>query len=367
MWPWPNTTLFSGHRGSGADTSYSGQTILENCSLSFAHAAKMGVDFIELDVQMSKDGIPVVYHDWTVRVDAVGGSAAATSVALRIPVGHMDAEQLRSLAQHPTRCVCGLSHGARRLYDECAWARGKGEASLANARDTCSHLGDRAALHKAAARRLSIFGIDTTPATLLRVGDTFDGHGLRDGGTGGGIPSLASILNASSLPRLCGVNIELKYPSAEEIELLGLRVPSHSDFVAAVLRVVAIVAPDRRIMYSSFDPDVAKIARETAPTTTPVLFLTEGDGGAAAADPRLRSFQAALEWASDAALDGVVTHVAPVLRAPAEAVAAARERGLALATYGRQNNEIANVILQKSNGVDMIILDDARVARALMC
>ena len=205
-----------------------------------------------------------------------------------------------------------------------------------------------------------------TPDTLARVSDVLDGHGLRNSGSGGGggVPSLASVLGAASLSRACGVNVELKYPTAEEICLLGLRVPSRAAFVAAVLRVVAECG-SRRIIYSSFDPDVAQIARETAPATTPVLFLTEGDGGTNLADPRMRSFEAAIEWASTAALDGIVTHCAAVLRAPAAAVAAARERGLALATYGRANNDKAAAQVQRDAGVQMIILDDARVARAL--
>ncbi|MGI6695318.1 MAG: glycerophosphodiester phosphodiesterase [Christensenellales bacterium] len=35
----------------------------ENTLIAFEEAARLGVDMIELDVQISKDGIPVLYHD----------------------------------------------------------------------------------------------------------------------------------------------------------------------------------------------------------------------------------------------------------------------------------------------------------------
>jgi glycerophosphoryl diester phosphodiesterase len=45
-----------GHRGVAAHAP-------ENTLASFAEAARMGVNWIELDVQLSSDGVPVVFHD----------------------------------------------------------------------------------------------------------------------------------------------------------------------------------------------------------------------------------------------------------------------------------------------------------------
>ena len=50
-----NTKIF-GHRGSAG-------THPENTMISFQQACKDGADGIELDVQLSKDGVPVVIHD----------------------------------------------------------------------------------------------------------------------------------------------------------------------------------------------------------------------------------------------------------------------------------------------------------------
>ena len=144
-------TLFSGHRGSGADGSFDDQSILENCILSFSHAAAAShLNFVELDVQLSADGVPVVYHDWTVRVDALG--AGLRSVALRVPIGHMDAAQLQCLAQLPSRCSRGLSNGAQRVYSELQWARGNKNDDTPVLRKCEQHVDDRVLLHSMAAR-----------------------------------------------------------------------------------------------------------------------------------------------------------------------------------------------------------------------
>ena len=46
------------HRGASAECP-------ENTVAAFERAVADGCDAIELDVQLSRDGIPVVFHDWT--------------------------------------------------------------------------------------------------------------------------------------------------------------------------------------------------------------------------------------------------------------------------------------------------------------
>jgi glycerophosphoryl diester phosphodiesterase len=50
--------LFIAHRGASADAP-------ENTSAAFRRALALGVDGIELDVQVSRDGVPMVFHDTT--------------------------------------------------------------------------------------------------------------------------------------------------------------------------------------------------------------------------------------------------------------------------------------------------------------
>ncbi|GFO17751.1 glycerophosphocholine phosphodiesterase gpcpd1 [Plakobranchus ocellatus] len=60
-------SLDIGHRGMGA--SYSRvSTLKENTVASFTAAFNHGADFVEFDVLLSKDKVPVVYHDFAVKV-----------------------------------------------------------------------------------------------------------------------------------------------------------------------------------------------------------------------------------------------------------------------------------------------------------
>ncbi|KAF5443594.1 hypothetical protein F2P56_036139 [Juglans regia] len=63
----PNFVVM-GHRGSGMNnmlqsSDHVKKSIRENSILSFNVAAKFPIDFIEFDVQVTKDGYPVIFHD----------------------------------------------------------------------------------------------------------------------------------------------------------------------------------------------------------------------------------------------------------------------------------------------------------------
>ena len=51
--------ILTAHRGASFDDA-------ENTTAAFAHAVESGADFIEFDLRMSADGIPVVLHDPTI-------------------------------------------------------------------------------------------------------------------------------------------------------------------------------------------------------------------------------------------------------------------------------------------------------------
>lgn len=62
--------LVVGHRGCGKNkilpagvTSEARQSIRENTVTSFNLAARNGAQFVEFDVQVTKDGVPVIFHD----------------------------------------------------------------------------------------------------------------------------------------------------------------------------------------------------------------------------------------------------------------------------------------------------------------
>lgn len=77
--------VLCGHRGNMAEAA-------ENTLASFASAERVGVDEIELDVKITKDGVLVVLHDRT-----VGRTAARHTPYLHTPVEELTFEQLRSV------------------------------------------------------------------------------------------------------------------------------------------------------------------------------------------------------------------------------------------------------------------------------
>jgi glycerophosphoryl diester phosphodiesterase len=54
----PQTPILIGHRGGSLEAP-------ENTMASFRHALDLGIRYVELDVQMTSDGVPVVLHDPT--------------------------------------------------------------------------------------------------------------------------------------------------------------------------------------------------------------------------------------------------------------------------------------------------------------
>ena len=72
-WLTNGKTLNIGHRGMGRSyrqvAPYPKATLTENTILSLVGAAQNGADFVEFDVHLTKDYVPVVYHDLTFSVD----------------------------------------------------------------------------------------------------------------------------------------------------------------------------------------------------------------------------------------------------------------------------------------------------------
>ncbi|EFJ40086.1 hypothetical protein VOLCADRAFT_45525, partial [Volvox carteri f. nagariensis] len=51
------------HRGGNLERNASGQHFLENTLPAFRNSAAIGVDLLELDVQLTRDGLAAVFHD----------------------------------------------------------------------------------------------------------------------------------------------------------------------------------------------------------------------------------------------------------------------------------------------------------------
>lgn len=327
------TCALIGHRGSGADNSTCfmqgahdhnehcepGPHYLENTLSSFVAAAAHGADFIEFDVQLTRDGVPVLHHDWAVKV-RVGDTF------IRVPVCNLTAAQFCHIPPAYMHNSGGTSESAQSAACDAALVQADAQVPL-----TPDHE-------------------PTTDVTIIR--DAF-------------FITLEQLFQA--VPSSCGFNVEVKYPVPQEVHMFGLSVAERGAYVDAILRVVERYAcQGRRIMFSCFDPDTCvMLARKQAEHS--VLFLTEGgahDGPVF--DPRMTSLDGAVRFVLEAGLAGIVTDVTPVIACPAliPAIQRARQPPLLLASYGRSNNDPKVSLMQRDAGIDAVIVDHIRKTAA---
>ncbi|VVD05840.1 unnamed protein product [Leptidea sinapis] len=110
------TGLEVGHRGLGASfKTKEGNAIRENTIASLKKAAASGADMLEFDVQLSKDLIPVIYHDFHVCISMKKKKEVAFSEMLELPVKDLSLEHLQKLKVY--HLVEGRSHETM-FYDE---------------------------------------------------------------------------------------------------------------------------------------------------------------------------------------------------------------------------------------------------------
>ena len=99
-WKLSKQGLDVGHRGSGSsfksETTQSSE-IRENTIASMKTAVSHGADFVEFDVQLSKDLVPVIYHDYHVCIAMKRKKDLTDSDMFELPLKDLSLEQLRLL------------------------------------------------------------------------------------------------------------------------------------------------------------------------------------------------------------------------------------------------------------------------------
>uniref|UniRef100_A0A1Q3FYD2 GP-PDE domain-containing protein n=1 Tax=Culex tarsalis TaxID=7177 RepID=A0A1Q3FYD2_CULTA len=92
------TGLDVGHRGSGTSFKASdGSVIRENTIASLKKAVAHGADMVEFDVQLSKDLVPVIYHDFDIYVSLKRKTTLEANDMLELPMRELTLEQLKNL------------------------------------------------------------------------------------------------------------------------------------------------------------------------------------------------------------------------------------------------------------------------------
>ncbi|XP_064548825.1 glycerophosphocholine phosphodiesterase GPCPD1 [Drosophila montana] len=294
---WNNkwTGLDVGHRGSGTSFKAKDAVIRENTITSLKNAAEHGADMVEFDVQLSKDLVPVVYHDFMIYVSLKSKCSMQEHDFLSLPMRELTLEQLRKLKVYHT--AEGLSRETRSFQNE----------------DQLEH--------------------QPFPQ-LADVLDALDEH-------------IGFNIEIKWSQRLQDGRME------EEFE----HVVDRNLYIDCILDVVLRKAASRRIVFSCFDPDICTMLRYKQ-NRYPVMFLTLGHTSKYEKymDPRGNSMETAVWHAVAMQLLGIVAHTEDLLRDPSQ-VNLAKERGLVLFCWGDDNNSKDTIKLLKELGLHAIIYD----------
>ncbi|PRT52598.1 Glycerophosphodiester phosphodiesterase GDE1 [Wickerhamiella sorbophila] len=317
-WKSLTTSRVIGHRGLGKNTlSQRSLQLGENTVESFIQAANLGASYVEFDVQLTRDLVPVIYHDFV-----VGDSG------FDIPMHNLSLEQFMNINMPQATQTQEESSKPRRSM------------SLYDSRQSFMEM-HRMALTK-----------------------DFKAKGFKGNVRGHSIQSKFATLEElfKTLPASVGFNIECKYPMLDEAEAEDMDqiVLEKNVWVDTVLKMVYDLKGDRDIIFSSFNPDICVLLSLKQPSI-PVLFLTEG-GTAPMMDVRASSLQEAIRFAKRWNLLGIVCESTPIVACPRLAQVV-KQSGLVCFTYGVLNNQPDLARRQLKAGVDAVIVDSVLAVR----
>ncbi|KAF3912393.1 Inversin [Arthrobotrys entomopaga] len=322
-----------GHRGLGKNISERKSLQLgENTLQSFISAANLGAKYVEFDVQLTKDHVPVLYHDFLV-----------SETGIDVPVHSLTLEQFLHLSEQGGHVSRPVSPAAMPDKNDKATV-GKRFRSLSvgsSSDDRAADLLEKMKFTKA--MKMQGFNANTRGSQIQGPFQTLEGV-------------------FRHLPKDIGFNIELKYPmldeaQAEDMDNLGIELNTWLD---KILKIVYDHGEGRDIIFSSFHPDICLMASFKQPSI-PVLFLTEA-GTAFLSDIRASSLKEAIKFASQWNLIGIVSAAEPLVKCP-RLIKVVKETGLVCVTYGTLNNDPENVKIQATQGIDAVIVDNVLAIR----
>ncbi|KAI0136968.1 glycerophosphoryl diester phosphodiesterase [Xylariales sp. AK1849] len=329
-WKKMSSTMVIGHRGLGKNLATNKSLQLgENTVPSFIAAANLGANYVEFDVQLTKDHVPVIYHDFLV-----------SETGLDAPVHTLTLEQFLHI--NPERME--PSELMRRDLEQVRLnSPGPRQRSL-----SMGFAGD---------------GNNDLDERMKHTRD-FKAKGFKANSRGNFIQAPFATLEDlfKNLPESVGFNIEMKYPmlhESEEQEMDTYAVELNS-FVDTVLTKVYDLTQNRNIIFSSFNPDICLCLSFKQPSI-PIMFLTDA-GTCPVGDIRAYSLQEAIRFASRWNLLGIVSTAQPFVNSP-RLVKVVKQSGLVCVSYGSQNNDPILVQRQVKEGIDAVIVDNVLAIR----
>ncbi|KAM0349741.1 hypothetical protein ACHAPU_003570 [Fusarium lateritium] len=336
-WKKLESTMLIGHRGLGKNlTSNKSLQLGENTLPSFIAAANLGAHYVEFDVQLTKDHVPVIYHDFL--VSETGIDAPVHTLTLEQFL-HINSDKNRDTKQSKKKAV------------------GTGEPGDFRARS--NSVGPK----RSHSMGFAGSGLDDMDERMKHTKD-FKDNGFKGNTRGNFIQAPFATLEDlfRELPEHVGFNIEMKYPmlhESEEHEMDTYAVELNS-FCDTVLSKVYDLAGERHIIFSSFNPDICLCLSYKQPSI-PILFLTDA-GCCEVCDVRASSLQEAIRFASRWNLLGIVAAAEPFINSP-RLIKIVKENGIVCFSYGVLNNDPIMVQRQVKQGIDAVIVDSVLAIR----
>lgn len=411
------STRVIGHRGLGKNMSDKKSLQLgENTVESFIAAASLGASYVEFDVQLTKDSVPVIYHDFLVAESGVDipmhlltaeqflhlndragaftpheklkmfSSSRTTSPAVTSKTGNIEDISTISLSDNNSKVSFSnttddISDSSTTTtspqlysYDDEIVSKFSRSRSIGAYKSTPNiSLNHHHHGHHHTNNDYGDVGSDDDidrelqdqNRRRMKLTKTWKDKGFKGNARGLSIASNFVTLKElfRKLPRNVGFNIEIKYPMLDEAQLesIGEIAFDINHYVDTILQVVYDEnLTGRDIIFSSFHPDVCLLLSLKQPTI-PILYLTEA-GTHHMADIRASSLQNAIRFAKKWNLLGIVSAAETIVKTPRLAQVV-KSSGLVCFTYGVLNNSPENCKIQMKAGVDAVIADSVLAVR----
>lgn len=298
-WKHNRKTLEVGHRGSGSSfkIATSCANIRENTIASLKHAANHGADYVEFDVQLSKDLVPIIYHDFFVCICIRKKYHGDEGELLEVPVQDLTFQQMEDLKVH-------------HVTEKVPWP------DLASKREFPNDDHD-----------------DHQPfPTLKKAFESVDEH--------------------------VGFNVEIKWNLQRKDGTQELPTQKEANlYLDIILKDILENAGERRIIISCFHPDICTMIR-LKQNKYPVLFLTQGQTKRFPSylDPRTSSIPMAIYFAKSAGILGIDVHTEDILEDPS-VVQLCKNARLIMFCWGEDNNDPSVINTLKTLGLHGVIYD----------
>ncbi|KAM9778437.1 glycerophosphocholine phosphodiesterase GPCPD1 isoform X2 [Syngnathus typhle] len=286
-----------GHRGAGSMHAAKHHRVRENTIASFRSAANHGAAYVEFDVHLSKDTVPIVYHDLTCCIATKKKKDDQTVELIEVPVKDLTFNQLQLLKLAHVTAMKG------------------------------SDLKD-----------------------VMEDDEEIDEHQP--------FPSLSQLFQA--VPENVGFNIELKWISQMKDGSWDGNMSTYfnmNKFLDIILSCILREGGERRIVFSCFDPDICSMVRRKQ-NKYPILFLTQGvsEKYPELMDIRCQNTEIAMSFAQSEDILGISAHTEELL-INVNLIREAQVKGLVVFSWGDDNNEHENRRKLREQGIDGLIYD----------